>query len=99
MAVGFDRPIVALFGPTRVNLVGPFRRSNDVLQHIEPGDTMDHKNAAAGRLLMERIGIDEVLAAASSRLGGALSSWASGRGTARSRSSGNSRRSSADRPV
>ncbi len=69
MAVGFDRPIVALFGPTRVDLVGPFRRSNDVLQHIEPGDTMDHKNAAAGRLLMERIGIDEVLAAASSRLG------------------------------
>jgi heptosyltransferase-1 len=68
IAVGFDRPIVALFGPTRVELVGPYRREGDVIQHIRPDDTLDHKNARSGRALMERITTDEVLAAASKAL-------------------------------
>jgi heptosyltransferase-1 len=68
MAVGFDRPLVALFGPTRVDLVGPYRREADVLQHPEPGDTRDHKSDHAGRPLMERIGVDEVLDACRLRL-------------------------------
>ena len=42
MAVGFDRPFVALFGPTRVGLVGPYRRDADVIQHTRPGDRFDH---------------------------------------------------------
>ncbi|MEM1071863.1 MAG: glycosyltransferase family 9 protein [Planctomycetota bacterium] len=68
MAVGFDRPIVALFGPTRTERVGPYGRSDDVIQHISPGDTLDHKNEAAGRELMGRISIDEVIQAAEHRL-------------------------------
>lgn len=68
MAVGFDRPIVALFGPTRTAQVGPYRRDHDVIQHLEPGDRIDHKHAAAGRALMERISLEEVLAASLSRL-------------------------------
>lgn len=70
MAVGFDRPLLALYGPTRVELVGPYGRETDVLQHTSPTDRMDHKDAASGRALMERIGVSEVLEAAVTRLGG-----------------------------
>lgn len=74
MAVGFDRPCVALFGPTRTDLVGPWRRERDVIQHVSPGERLDHKNDAAGRALMERITVDEVVAAAAAKLGGAADS-------------------------
>jgi heptosyltransferase-1/heptosyltransferase-2 len=70
MAVGFDRPLVALFGPTRVERVGPYGRAADVIQHAEPGDRLDHKRDHAGRLLMERIGVDEVYEACAARLAG-----------------------------
>ncbi|MBX3323361.1 MAG: glycosyltransferase family 9 protein [Phycisphaeraceae bacterium] len=68
MAVGFDRPIVALYGPTEVSRVGPYRREGDVIQHVTPGDKLDHKRAA-NVALMERIEVDEVLAACRARLG------------------------------
>ncbi|MBK7406081.1 MAG: glycosyltransferase family 9 protein [Phycisphaerales bacterium] len=68
MAVGFDRPLVALYGPTRVGLVGPYGRDADVLQHVTAGDRLDHKDHHAGRLQMERIGVDEVLDACTDRL-------------------------------
>jgi lipopolysaccharide heptosyltransferase I len=68
MAVGFDRPLVALFGPTRVGLVGPYRRDPDVIQHTRPGDRFDHKNAETGRAMMERITVEEVVAACLTRL-------------------------------
>ena len=68
MAVGFDRPIVALFGPTRVELVGPYRREADVLQHTRPGDRFEHKDEAAGRAMMERLSLEEVAAAVAARL-------------------------------
>jgi lipopolysaccharide heptosyltransferase I len=67
MAVGFDRPMVALFGPTRVDLVGPYRREADVLQHLEPGDRFEHKNFEAGRAMMMRIGVGEVVEAIRAR--------------------------------
>jgi ADP-heptose:LPS heptosyltransferase len=67
MAVGFDRPLVALFGPTRVELVGPFRREADVLQHATAGDRFEHKELAGGRAMMERISVDEVLGAIAAR--------------------------------
>jgi len=60
MAVGFDRPIVALFGPTRTQLVGPYKKDEAVIQHIEPGDPMDHKHAESGQAMMRRIAVDEV---------------------------------------
>lgn len=60
MAVGFSRPMVALYGPTSISRVGPYRRENDVVQHLEPGDTLDHKDDLVGRAMMERISVDEV---------------------------------------
>ncbi len=68
MAVGFDRPCVALFGPTRTHLVGPYGREGDVIQHVKRDEHLDHKDETAGRALMERISVDEVVAAASARL-------------------------------
>jgi heptosyltransferase I len=68
MAVGFDRPLVALFGPTHVGRVGPYGREADVLRHVGPDDRLDHKDPASGRALMERITPGEVLSACLSRL-------------------------------
>ncbi|GJM19135.1 MAG: lipopolysaccharide heptosyltransferase I [Phycisphaeraceae bacterium] len=67
MAVGFDRPTVALFGPTDVSRVGPYRREADVIQHVTPGDPIDHKTDANGAL-MARISVDEVFDACMARL-------------------------------
>lgn len=61
MGVGFDRPLAALYGPTRVEQVGPYRRSHHVVQRLMPDDHMDHKNAAAGQTLMQRIRVEDVL--------------------------------------
>lgn len=60
MAVGFDRPTVALYGPTDVTQVGPYRREADVIQHREPGDRIDHKGDG-NAVMMERIGVEEVV--------------------------------------
>ncbi len=62
MAVGCGKPLVALFGPTDVARVGPFGRAADVVQHLRAGERLDHKNEAAGRVLMERISVEEVAA-------------------------------------
>jgi len=67
IAVGFDRPLVALFGPTRVHRVGPYRREADVIQHLQTGDVLNHKDSASS-ILMERIGVDEVWEACVARL-------------------------------
>ena len=71
MAVGFDRPMVALYGPTRVDRVGPYGREADVIQHVTPSDRLDHKDGAAGRALMERIGVEEVVSRATAAFVGA----------------------------
>lgn len=70
IAVGFDRPLVALFGPTRVHRVGPAGRAGDVVQHVTARDRMAHKDPA-GVALMERITTPEVLEACRRRLAGA----------------------------
>lgn len=62
MAVGFGRPLVGLYGPTDVSLVGPYQHGRCVVQCLRPGDTFDHKNGPLGRAMMERIGVEEVLA-------------------------------------
>ena len=59
MAVGFARPFVALYGPTRVELVGPYAGNDNVLQHVEPGERLNHKDTALGRRIMQRITVDE----------------------------------------
>lgn len=68
IAVALARPIVGLYGPTRVHRVGPYRRERDVIQHAGPDDRLDHKDERRGRELMERIGADEVWRAVESRL-------------------------------
>nr|HRJ50536.1 glycosyltransferase family 9 protein [Phycisphaerales bacterium] len=69
MAVGFDRPIVGLYGPTHVSRVGPYGRERDVIRHVREGDRIDHKDDASGKALMDRIGVEEVAAAVIARLG------------------------------
>jgi heptosyltransferase I len=69
MAVGFERALVGLYGPTRVELVGPCGRAADVIQHVREGDVLDHKDEARGREMMERISVEEVLAAVVARAG------------------------------
>jgi heptosyltransferase-1 len=61
MAVGFDRPMVALYGPTDIRRVGPWQRDASVIQHIQPSDTLNHKDEASGRELMARITTPEVI--------------------------------------
>jgi ADP-heptose:LPS heptosyltransferase len=69
MAVGFDRPLVGLFGPTRVDLVGPYRRGQDVIQAEAPKRGVSHKDAGAGRAMMDAIGMEVVVKACLERLG------------------------------
>lgn len=68
MAVGFGRPLVGLYGPTRVDLVGPYRRERDVIQAVRPGPRNQHKDEAFGRAAMEAIGATLVIDAVLARL-------------------------------
>lgn len=68
MAVGLDRPAIGLYGPTDIARVGPYGRPHDVIQHVTPGDRLDHKNESVGRALMNRITVGEVVEAIESRL-------------------------------
>ncbi|MEM8835877.1 MAG: glycosyltransferase family 9 protein [Planctomycetota bacterium] len=67
MAVGFDKPLVALFGPTRSDLVGPYGRDHDVLQGAPPNENR-HKEEAYGKSMMEKLTIDDVYTATCERL-------------------------------
>ncbi len=68
MAVGFDRPCVALYGPTNVGLVGPYVGPREpealhrrvVLQDVAAGEPLDHKEAERGRAMMARISVEAV---------------------------------------
>lgn len=60
IAVGLERRVVALFGPTRVELVGPYGRAGEVVQHVTSRDDMRHKRVEAAGL-MGRIGVGEVM--------------------------------------
>lgn len=63
MAVGFDRPTVALFGPTDPALVGPYGRDHEVLRRCSPEEARRahyRRDAALGIELMARITVEEV---------------------------------------
>lgn len=72
MAVGFDRPCVALYGPTDVARVGPARGGTTtakavVVQKVRPGEPIDfggHKGSEPGRTYMSRITTGDVIDAA-----------------------------------
>lgn len=67
IAVGFDKPLLALFGPTRTDLVGPYGRDLDVLQGAPPNENR-HKEDSYGRAMMEKLTLDDVYAATCERL-------------------------------
>ncbi len=62
IAVGFARPIVALFGPTDPNLVGPYGRQECVVRPSVTQNSVSHKDEAAGQALMQRLSVPEVIA-------------------------------------
>ena len=68
MAVGFDRPLVALFGPTLIHKVGPYGRDADVIQACDRNHTLSHKNETAGREAMDMISTSSVIDAVMARL-------------------------------
>jgi lipopolysaccharide heptosyltransferase I len=68
IAVGFDRPLVALLGPTDPSTAGPFGRGADVVQHVEPGDDLYFRDGRSAGMI-RRITSDEVWERLVSRLG------------------------------
>jgi heptosyltransferase-1 len=68
MAVGFDRPMVGLFGPTRIDRVGPYRHDDDVIQPHEPEPGVTHKIEPEAHAMMARIEVRDVIEAVHQRL-------------------------------
>ncbi|MFG0328628.1 MAG: glycosyltransferase family 9 protein [Phycisphaerales bacterium] len=69
MAVGLQTPYIALFGPTDIAKVGPYRGDRWVLQRVEPDERLSHKDDSLGASIMERITVDAVLERIDERLG------------------------------
>jgi ADP-heptose:LPS heptosyltransferase len=67
LAVGFDRALVAIFGPTDLRLAAPFGRAQDVLQRVEPGDEFYFRDGRSAGMI-RRISVDEVYTACATRL-------------------------------
>ena len=62
IAVGLDRPAVALFGPTDPALVGPYRRDDDVLQPdgLTADDMAGYRARKDDDALIAKIAVDAV---------------------------------------
>jgi heptosyltransferase I len=63
MAVGFDCPMVGLFGPTHPDLVGPYQRESSVVRGYaaRPGENINFKDESLGDQLMRLISTTAVL--------------------------------------
>lgn len=68
LAAAFARPMVALMGPTRVELSGPYGRSADVITRLGEGERVRHRDVSRASEVMGRIGVEEVLEACARRL-------------------------------
>ena len=68
MAVGFDRPLVGLFGPTQIERVGPYGRAHDVIQATPPAPGISHKHDQRGAHAMGQISVAVVVEAVLQRL-------------------------------
>lgn len=77
MAVGFERPLVGLYGPTDPEVVGPYGRSDSVVRGYQPraGETINYKDPKLGDSLMRFIShvavlqaVDRALASHASQL-------------------------------
>ncbi len=62
MAVGFDRPAVAIFGPTDPALVGPYRRPDCVLQppDVQPQEMRKYRRRHDDQSLISRVSLEQV---------------------------------------
>ncbi len=62
MAVGFDKPIAAVFGPTDPALVGPYHRPDAVIQppDIRPADILNYRHREKDQTLISRIPVEAV---------------------------------------
>ena len=62
MAVGFDRPIVAIFGPTDPALAGPYGRLECVVQPegIRPQDMRNYRHLRSDQRLISRVPVEAV---------------------------------------
>jgi heptosyltransferase-1 len=60
IAVGLDRPIVALFGATDPARVGPYLRTDDVIRGTNGAGPVSHKDEDRAVRLMEQITVDAV---------------------------------------
>jgi len=69
MAVGFDRPLIGLYGATSPQKDGPYQRASDVIHH--PADASLRHRGLSTNDLMKRITIEEVLARIPSPAAGA----------------------------
>jgi len=62
IAVGLDRPVVGIYGPTDPALVGPYRRVDAVVQPevISPQDMINYRKRRDDQRLIARIDVDRV---------------------------------------
>ncbi len=68
VACAFHRPLVALMGPTRPEISGPYQRAHDAISKLKPGERVRHRDASRSADIMRRITVDEVEEACVSRL-------------------------------
>lgn len=63
MAVGFDRPLIALFGPTDPALVGPYERDDAVIRPVlSPEEAkLGYRERGLGDRIMRKIEVEEVV--------------------------------------
>jgi ADP-heptose:LPS heptosyltransferase len=63
MAIGFDRPCVALFGPTDPALVGPYRRPEAIVRRFDPAPygRVNYRAQRLGDALMREIRVEDVI--------------------------------------
>jgi ADP-heptose:LPS heptosyltransferase len=62
IAVGFSRPITAIFGPTNPALVGPYRREDSVVQPADADHlrVVNYRRFRNDQSLISKIGVEEV---------------------------------------
>lgn len=71
MAVAFDRPLVALLGPTKIETSGPYRRGQEVISGRRAEDVgVRHRDVARASEIMRRIALSDVVQACEERLQG-----------------------------
>ena len=60
MAVGFNRPIVALYGPTNPATVGPYLQESSVISASVSYDEVHYRSSSIGDSIMRTIEVDQV---------------------------------------